>query len=392
MKTRPRSDRRMIVRLIAAVILVGLLYVAWDQATYNFGTVQPGRIYRSGQMPATALARTIREYRIKTVLNLRGPNPELSWYPAGAGCDSCRRRDADRHRDVVLRLDVARPASHADRDPRYGRISDLDPLRVGIGAHRTGLGVRRAACPGSTLDDARAQFSLGYSVRAGQRRQESWPSISISTRTGCRPRDLQHSSRTFRRWVNEDSSRAFPIASSGRTIPYPCGRSPDRARIQTPLRPIANRHANEFEAAQAKPIARAIKHRRRICRWNSHEMTIRVRYAETDRMGLLHHANYFVYFEMATDRDAPRQRGISYREIEDSRPFPCDHRHRLQVQAARVLRRPAHDPDHGRAGHPRQDRASVRGLAGRRATGRGPFDAGVRRPRREAAGLPEILS
>ena len=30
----------------------------------------------------------------------------------------------------------------------------------------------------------------------------------------------------------------------------------------------------------------------------SHECTVRVRYAETDRMGLLHHANYFVYFEM----------------------------------------------------------------------------------------------
>ena len=30
----------------------------------------------------------------------------------------------------------------------------------------------------------------------------------------------------------------------------------------------------------------------------SGEITIRVRYAETDRMGLLHHANYLVYFEM----------------------------------------------------------------------------------------------
>ena len=31
---------------------------------------------------------------------------------------------------------------------------------------------------------------------------------------------------------------------------------------------------------------------------NTHELAIRVRYAETDRMGLVHHANYFVYFEM----------------------------------------------------------------------------------------------
>ncbi len=50
---------------------------------------------------------------------------------------------------------------------------------------------------------------------------------------------------------------------------------------------------------------------------DSHEVTVRVRYAETDRMGLLHHANYFVYFEMART-EMLRQRGISYREIEDS--------------------------------------------------------------------------
>ena len=28
-----------------------------------------------------------------------------------------------------------------------------------------------------------------------------------------------------------------------------------------------------------------------------YETSLRVRYAETDRMGLLHHANYLVYFE-----------------------------------------------------------------------------------------------
>jgi acyl-CoA thioester hydrolase len=49
----------------------------------------------------------------------------------------------------------------------------------------------------------------------------------------------------------------------------------------------------------------------------SHEMSIRVRYAETDRMGLLHHATYFVYFEMGRT-ELLRQRGFSYREIEDA--------------------------------------------------------------------------
>lgn len=46
------------------------------------------------------------------------------------------------------------------------------------------------------------------------------------------------------------------------------------------------------------------------------EITIRVRYAETDRMGLLHHANYLVYFEQGRT-ELLRSMGLAYRELED---------------------------------------------------------------------------
>jgi acyl-CoA thioester hydrolase len=46
------------------------------------------------------------------------------------------------------------------------------------------------------------------------------------------------------------------------------------------------------------------------------ETTIRVRYAETDRMGLLHHANYLVYFEQART-ELLRSIGLTYRDMED---------------------------------------------------------------------------
>jgi len=48
----------------------------------------------------------------------------------------------------------------------------------------------------------------------------------------------------------------------------------------------------------------------------SGEIAIRVRYAETDRMGLLHHANYLVYFEQART-DLLRAGGLSYKDLED---------------------------------------------------------------------------
>ena len=48
----------------------------------------------------------------------------------------------------------------------------------------------------------------------------------------------------------------------------------------------------------------------------SGEITIRVRYAETDRMGLLHHANYLVYFEQART-ELLRALNLTYKDMED---------------------------------------------------------------------------
>ena len=47
----------------------------------------------------------------------------------------------------------------------------------------------------------------------------------------------------------------------------------------------------------------------------SDEIQIRVRYAETDQMGLLHHANYLVYFEQGRT-ELLRSQGFAYRDIE----------------------------------------------------------------------------
>src|SRR5262245_5739769 len=48
----------------------------------------------------------------------------------------------------------------------------------------------------------------------------------------------------------------------------------------------------------------------------SGEITIRVRYAETDRMGFLHHANYLIYFEQART-ELLRSKGLAYKDLED---------------------------------------------------------------------------
>lgn len=68
------------------------------------------------------------------------------------------------------------------------------------------------------------------------------------------------------------------------------------------------------------------------------EIEIRVRYAETDKMGLLHHANYLVYFEQGRT-ELLRPLGVSYREMEDQGYFLV--LHKIEVK----YRRPAQYDD-----------------------------------------------
>lgn len=48
-----------------------------------------------------------------------------------------------------------------------------------------------------------------------------------------------------------------------------------------------------------------------------HSLEIRVRYSETDAMGFLHHANFFIYFEMGRT-ELFRAQGGNYRRMEES--------------------------------------------------------------------------
>ena len=47
-----------------------------------------------------------------------------------------------------------------------------------------------------------------------------------------------------------------------------------------------------------------------------HETEIRVRYAETDKMGIAHHANFIIWFEVGRS-ELCRAKGFSYNQMED---------------------------------------------------------------------------
>lgn len=53
---------------------------------------------------------------------------------------------------------------------------------------------------------------------------------------------------------------------------------------------------------------------------DEHQIEIRVRYQETDAMGVLHHGNYFTYFEMGRT-ELLRANGFDYRRVEEGGIF-----------------------------------------------------------------------
>ena len=70
-----------------------------------------------------------------------------------------------------------------------------------------------------------------------------------------------------------------------------------------------------------------------------HETLVRVRYSETDKMGVVYHANYLVWFEIGRTEFC-RVRGVSYREMEEN-----DHAFLVVAESYCRYKAPAHYDD-----------------------------------------------
>lgn len=208
---------------VAALLLTGLaigIPVAVRRSAGNFGTVEPGRVYRSAQLDAGAIGRAIREHGIKTVLNLRGPNPDQAWYReevAATVASGATQVDVPLASDQWLSR--AQAATLLDL---LGRVEYPILIHCEFGAERTGMvsAFVELLKPGGTLADARAQFSIRYlflPVKDGLvmlghvDRYESW----------LRDHGLAHTPDQFRRWLSSDYRPDSPSREYWPCNPYP---------------------------------------------------------------------------------------------------------------------------------------------------------------------------
>jgi undecaprenyl-diphosphatase len=128
----------------------------------NFHAITEGEAYRSGQLDGDTLARYIRQYNIRSVINLRDEHPGEAWY--------------DRERETCEKLGVA----HYDvrmrsyQRPKDWQIEELldvfeeAPRPVLIhcqaGADRSGLAAAmwKVVVDKEPKDKAKEQLSLRY--------------------------------------------------------------------------------------------------------------------------------------------------------------------------------------------------------------------------------------
>ena len=230
--SRPGRRRlRLLLRGIALAVLAAAGWVGVRVRAGNLGVVQEGRVYRSAQLGGDALGRVIDRYKVKTVLNLRGPNPQASWY---------RDERAAVRAKGATRIDV--PLSSCEWMSRAQAAKLLEVLETAErpllihcqwGSERTGMASAflELLRPGATLADAERQFSLHYlyvpfgnGVVTEQhlKQYESW----------LDERGLAHSPVRFRNWVAEGYRPGRPSREFWPRDPYPLAvvEPPTRSR------------------------------------------------------------------------------------------------------------------------------------------------------------------
>jgi protein tyrosine phosphatase (PTP) superfamily phosphohydrolase (DUF442 family) len=217
----PLGKAALAVVFVCALGLVWEFRRPWFQG--NLGIVDPGRVIRSAQ-PTSQLPQLVRDFHLKSILNLRGGNSADSWYDAEVRTTrenglsfydlplSATRRPA--RRDLLRLIDILRQCPY--------------PLLIHCksGADRTGLAsalylmLQRGEAP----EQAEGAFSIEFGhVPLGGTEHLHEPLDEYAA--WLKAKGLSHTSERLRAWVKNDYIAADPPSDPPL---YPTGPRPRR--------------------------------------------------------------------------------------------------------------------------------------------------------------------
>ena len=153
---------RRLALILCAAALAAAAWPVWLQWQGNFHEVAPGALYRSAQPDAAALRAAQARYGIRSVLNLRGHQPDSAWYRAEIAASA---QLGLVHADLGLAAEQAPDAATLARLVALMR-SLPQPVLIHCrsGADRTGLAAAlyMAAVLNRAPEEAAAQLSFAY--------------------------------------------------------------------------------------------------------------------------------------------------------------------------------------------------------------------------------------
>ena len=217
---RVKTTLRWVRRAALCALLATGAFVGLRWAGGNRGVIAGGSVVRCGQPTGEGLRAAIRRDRVRSVLNLRGPNPDAEWYRVERAV--CAEQGVV-HVDMALATDL-----HLTRAQAVALLDILDraerPLLIHCqwGSERTGLAAAFAELlsPGGSIASARAQFSPWYlylptgdgRVMSGHvERYARYLAATGST----------HSPDRFRRWIRAVYRPGSPSREEWPYDPYP---------------------------------------------------------------------------------------------------------------------------------------------------------------------------
>lgn len=147
---------------VATIALSVSLYLFGIQYLGNFHEVVPGQLYRSNQPQTAQLDRYVKQYGIKTIVNLRGANPSQGWY---------RDETSESSRLGVTHIDFGMSANEQLSMERVDQLVSImrdapKPILIHCkaGADRSGLAsaLYLARVLGAGEEAAESQLSLRF--------------------------------------------------------------------------------------------------------------------------------------------------------------------------------------------------------------------------------------
>jgi protein tyrosine/serine phosphatase len=154
--------RQHILAVLAVIVSLLIGYILFVKMQGNFHTITPSEAYRSGQLDNDKLAEYVKQYKIRSVLNLRGKHAGESWYDDEVAMSA--KLD-------VTHYDVSLSSDHELTESEVRQLIDIfhaapRPILIHCqaGADRSGLvaAMWKVVVDKEPKDRAAKQLSLRY--------------------------------------------------------------------------------------------------------------------------------------------------------------------------------------------------------------------------------------